>query len=375
MKRRSVLVGTPALIAGGLGSAWSASLQVQPTVVQFGQSASLTGGQAKYGKDVRDGIAAAFAAASRGDKGLRFELVTLDDGGERERCVNNVKTLIASGASGLVGLTSGAAAEACLPIIEQAKMPLIGTATGNMGIRSDKLTMAYHVRAGYDAEYRRMVSYLQDYKMQRVGYVYLKDTSPANQTAMTAALDAVGIKLTVTAPLDRNTKSFDADADKLLAAKLDCVLFTTNAAPIVGIVDRMTAGGYRGFYFSSSFAGQALIDAMAAKGQTIVMSQVVPRPKAVQFGVVKRYQDDLTALGGDARVGFTSLEGYIAGRVAVEAARAALKAGSVSRAGLKEALSNLRIDLGGYPVNFTAGPQGSRFVDVVAIDRAGRVIG
>ena len=63
---------------------------------------------------------------------------------------------------------------------------------------------------------------------------------------------------------------------------------------------------------------------MAAKGQTIVMSQVVPRPKAVQFGVVKRYNDDLTALGGDARLGFTSLEGYITGRVAVEAARVAL---------------------------------------------------
>jgi len=42
---------------------------------------------------------------------------------------------------------------------------------------------------------------------------------------------------------------------------------------------------------------------------------------------------------------------------------------------LKEALSNLNIDLGGYPVNFTAGPHGSRFVDVVAIDRTGRVIG
>ena len=234
MKRRNVLVGAPALFAGGFGAVWSASVQAQPAVVQFGQSASLTGGQAKYGKDVRDGIAAAFAAASKGDKGPRFELVSLDDGGDRERCLTNVKSLIASGVSGLVGLTSGAAAEACLPLVEQAKVPLIGTASGNMGIRSDKLTMAYHVRAGYDEEYRRMMRYLQDYHLRRVGYVYLKDTSPANQKAMGAALDAVGIKLTETTPLDRNSKSFDAEADKLLAAKLDCVLFTTNAAPIVG---------------------------------------------------------------------------------------------------------------------------------------------
>jgi branched-chain amino acid transport system substrate-binding protein len=374
MKRRDLLAGMPALMAGGLAGTWSASSHAEP-VVQFGQSASLTGGQEKYGKDVRDGIAAALAAVSKADKAMRFELISLDDGGDRERCVGNVKSLIASGVTALVGLTSGAAAEACLPIIEQSKIPLIGTASGNMGIRGDKLTMAYHVRAGYDEEYRRMVRYLQDYQMKRVGYVYLKDTSPANQKAMTAALDAVAIKLTETTALDRNTKSFDAAAETLLAAKLDCVLFTTNAAPIVDLVDRMSAGGFRGFYFSSSFAGQSLIDAMATKGQTIVMSQVVPRPKAVQFGVVKRYQDDLKAMGGELRSGFTSLEGYIAGRVAAEAARAALKGGSVSRAGLKDALSNLSIDLGGYPVNFTGGPRGSHFVDVVAIDRTGRIIG
>ena len=375
MKRRDMLFGTPALIAGGFAGAWSSRAHAQQAVVQFGQSASLTGGQAKYGKDVRDGVATAFAAASRGDKAPRYELVTLDDGGDRERCASNVKSLIASGVSGLVGLTSGAAAEASLTLVEQAKVPLIGTASGNMGIRSEKLAMPYHVRAGYDEEYRRMVKYIQDYRMQRIGYVYLKDTSPANQLAMTAALDAVGIKLTATAPLDRNTKAFDADAQRLLAAKLDCVLFTTNAAPIVALVDLMSAGGYRGFYFSSSFAGQALIDAMAAKGQTIIMSQVVPRPNAVQFPVVKRYQDELAAFGGGARAGFTSLEGYIAGRVAVEATRVALKGGTVGRAGLRDALSHLSIDLGGYPINFAGGPHGSRFVDVVAIDRHGRVIG
>ena len=372
MKRRDLIVGGTSLLASGMClPAWA-----QSPVIRFGQSASLTGGQAAYGRDVRDGILAAFKAADKEAKGPRFELVTLDDGGDKERCKANVRKLIDSGVTALVGLTSGAAAEACLPLIEEQKIVLLGTASGNMGIRSDKFAMAYHVRAGYDDEYRRMLAYVKEFNMQRVGYVYLKDTSAANQSAMTAALDAVGLKLTMSVPLDRNSKTFDAEVKSLLDARLDCVLFTTNAHPISAIVAGMSAGKYSGFYFSSSFAGQALIDDLMGKGQSIIMSQVVPRPNAVATAVVKRCQDDLAALGPGTRIGFTSLEGYIAGRVAVEASRAASKGGAISRGRFKDALSDLNVDLGGYRARFAPpSQQGSRFVDVVAIDRTGRIIG
>jgi branched-chain amino acid transport system substrate-binding protein len=352
-------------------------VRAQPSVVKFGQSASLSGGQAGYGADVRDGILAAFNAANKADgKGPRFELETLDDGGDKERCKTNVRKLIDSGATALLGLTSGAAAEACLPIVEEQRIVMLGTASGNMGIRREKIAMAYHVRSGYDDEYRRMLTYVKEFNMQRVGHVYLQDTSLANQTAMTTALDAVGLKITVSVPLDRNRKSFDAEVQKLLDAKLDCVLFTTNSHPISAIVSGMSAGRYAGFYFSSSFAGQALINDIAGKGKSIIMSQVVPRPNAVAIGVVKRCQDDLIALGGGTRIGFTSLEGYIAGRVAVEAARLALKGSGTGPSRFKDALSDLNVDLGGYRVRFTPqSQQGSRFVDVIAIDRSGRIIG
>jgi ABC-type branched-subunit amino acid transport system substrate-binding protein len=236
--------------------------------------------------------------------------------------------------------------------------------------------MAYHVRSGYDDEYRRMISYVKDFNMQRVGYVYLKDTSQANQRAMSAALNAVGLKLTVSVPLDRNQKSFDAEVKTLLDSKLDCVLFTTNAQPISEIVAGMRAARYPGFYFSSSFAGQALINDMVEQRQTVIMSQVVPRPNAIATGVVQQYRSAMAALGGKARIGFTSLEGYIAGRAAIEATRSASKGGGITRARFKEALAGLNVDLGGYKLQFSASnPQGSRFVDVIALDRSGRIIG
>ena len=379
MKRRDWLLAGSALALGVSRPAFAKDATVaNSNTVKFGMSASLSGGQASYGKDMRDGILAAFAADARqnGERGPRFELVTVDDGGDKEKCKANVKGLIDSGVSALLGLTSGAAAEYCMPMIEDAQIVLLGTASGNMGIRNDKLNMPFHVRAGYDAEYRQMVRYVKDFGMQRVGYVYLKDTSPANQAAMTAALEAVGVKLTVSVPLDRNAKSFAAEANTLLAAKLDCVLFTTNAKPVEAIIEAMSQARYTGTYFSSSFAGQSLIKGMEGKGISVIMSQVVPRPNAQAVQVVKRCQEALAALGGEAKIGYTGIEGYIAGRVAIEATRAAMAGGGLSRERFRTALAGLNVDLGGYRVRFGgSNRQGSSMVDVVALDRYGRIIG
>ena len=373
MQRRDLV----RLGAAAWATSWGTPAPAQAAIVRFGQSASLSGGQATYGKDVRDGVQAAFNAANRNDaKGPRLELVTLDDGGEKDRCKANAAQLIESGVTALIGLTSGAGAEACLPLVENQRVVLLGTASGNMGIRSDKLTMAYHVRPGYDVEYRRLVAYIKSFNMQRIGQVHLKDTSAANQLAMSGALEQAGLKLTLSLPLDRNQKTFDTEVKALLAAKLDCVLFTTNAQPVSSIVAGMAAAGYLGFYFASSFAGQTLIDDMAGKGHSIIMSQVVPRPNAVATGVVKQYRADLAALGTGVRPGFTSLEGYIAGRVAVEAARATARSGALNRARFRDTLAELNLDLGGYRAHFTPpNPLGSRYVEVVAIDRNGRIIG
>ena len=378
MKRRDLLMQLPALCAG-LGAGWHGAASSQNnSVVRFGQSASLTGAQGRYGTDIRDGIAAAFAGANRseGAKGLHFELVTLDDGGVRERCVDNAKKLIDDGVSALLGFTSGAAAEACMPIIEKSQVPLIGTASGNMGIRGAGHNGAIHVRAGYDVEYKRMVRYVKEFGFQRLGYVHLKDTSKANLAAMNQALESVGIQPMAVVGIDRNAKSLKPEAQQLLDARLDCVLFTTNAGPVLSIIEHMTASQYPGMYFSSSFAGQDLIDGVAATKRSVVMSLVVPRPSALGMGVVSQCKQDLAALGSGATLGVTTLEGYIAGRVAVEATRSAAKGASVTRARIKDALANLRTDLGGYRVATSPdNAQGSQYVEMVVIDRYGRIVG
>jgi branched-chain amino acid transport system substrate-binding protein len=357
-------LGAPARAAGA------------PRVLRFGQSASLTGGQAAYGRDVRNGIAAAFAAANANaaNTGLQFELATLDDGGARSKCMQNVLQLAQGDTLAIIGLTSGAGAEACLPAVEDAQIALLGTASGNMGIRSAHASGAYHVRAGYDAEYLRMISYVKDFGLSKVAVVTLNDTSKANLQAMNEALGNLGVKPTLSVTIDRNATSFEDVAEELLKARPDCVLFTANAAPIAKIIDHMHRAKFPGLFYATSFAGQDLVDTLSAKRQSCIMSMVVPRPTAMGVSVVSQCQRDLALVPG-ARMGMTSLEGYIAGRTAVQAALTAQKSGQASRARVREVLAGLRADLGGYRVEFAGTPHGSRYVDLIAIDRFGRLVG
>jgi branched-chain amino acid transport system substrate-binding protein len=357
-------LGAPARAAGS------------PRVLRFGQSASLTGGQAAYGRDVRNGIAAAFAAANANasNTGLQFELATLDDGGARSKCMQNVLQLAQGDTLAIIGLTSGAGAEACLPVVEDAQIALLGTASGNMGIRSAQASGAYHVRAGYDAEYTRMIGYVKDFGLSKVAVVTLNDTSKANLQAMNEALGKLGVKPTLSVTIDRNATSFEDVANELLKARPDCVLFTANAGPIAKIIDHMHRAKFPGLFYATSFAGQDLVDTLSAKRQSCVMSMVVPRPTAMGVSVVSQCQRDLAAVPG-ARMGMTTLEGYIAGRTAVQAALAAHKSGQASRARVREVLAGLRTDLGGYRVEFAGTSHGSRYVDLIAIDRFGRLVG
>lgn len=377
MQRRNFIQAVSAVSAIGMGAAAWATPASGARVVRFGQSASLTGGQAAYGQDMRNGIVAAFNAASAqaSQTGVRFELNAMDDGGLRASCMKNVLALAESDCVAMIGLTSGVGAEASLPVIEDSKFSLLGTASGNLGLRAQGVKNVFNVRVGHDAEYRRMINYAKDFGLERVGIVYMADAAASNLNSLKQALADVNITPKASVGIDRNAANFDAVASELLNAKLDCVLFTTNAEPIAKIIEVMARSKFPGLYYASSYSGQVLIDKLVSRQQSCVMSLVVPRPSSLATPVVAQCQRDLALLGNGTRLGVTTLEGYIVGRIAIEASTQAINSGRLSRGRFGEVLAGLRTDLGGFRVDFNGGAQGSRFVDLIAVDRYGRLVG
>ncbi|GAB3482577.1 ABC transporter substrate-binding protein [Polaromonas eurypsychrophila] len=342
--------------------------------ILVGQSAGLTGGQAQYSADVKQGIEAFFNAVNTGGgiNGRQIKLISEDDKGKKENVVANTKKLVETdGVTALIGYTSGAGVEATLGYIDGTGVPMLSPATGNMGIRASFHKSLFHTRAGYDDEMKKMVSHLALTGVKRFAIAYLDDVGPANPQAMHDALTANKLKAVVAVPLNRNATDFNAQVITLLEAKPEVVLFISNGTPVVKIIEGMRANGYGGQFATSSFSGLKVIDDLKALSTGLIMSQVLPPTSRTHLKLIKDYQQHLQAFAPGAKPNSTSLEGYIAARVLVEAMQ---RSGSSLGAGrLIAALENIRqLDLGGYEVKFSpTNHDGSRRVDTGVVGRDG----
>ena len=97
MKIQTSITGLVAALALTAGSAaMAASPGVSSDKIVFGQSAALDGPAGALGKGMREGLMAAFneANAKGGVNGRKLELISLDDGYEPKRAIDNTKKLI-----------------------------------------------------------------------------------------------------------------------------------------------------------------------------------------------------------------------------------------------------------------------------------------
>jgi len=82
-----------------------------------------------------------------------------------------------------------------------------------------------------------------------------------------------------------------------------------------------------------------------------VVTQVVPFPGDMSLPLVAEYQKALKATNPDAQIGFVSLEGYMVGRLVVEALEKVK--GPITRAGLLSAIDEVgTFDLGGITLSY-----------------------
>jgi branched-chain amino acid transport system substrate-binding protein len=115
-------------------------------------------------------------------------------------------------------------------------------------------------------------------------------------------------------------------------------------------------------FVAISFVGSdSLAKELGQEGAGVIVSQVVPSPWDDSLPVVAAYQHALTAADPNAKPGFVSLEGYVAGRVAVEALKRVK--GEPTREALLDAIGEAPFDMGG--ITLTYGPTKNQGSDQV----------
>ncbi len=340
--------------------------------ISFAQVAAFEGPAAALGGGMRDGILAAFDEANRagGINGRKLKLETFDDGYEPDRSVEQVKAVIAGNDFiGLIGPVGTPTTQATQPVATAAHMPMIGAFTGAGFLRDASLGNVFNVRASYAAETEAWIKYLVDDKgMKKIALLFQDDGfGRVGRDGVLAALKQRGMELVAEGSYTRNTVAVKSALLEIRKAAPDAVVMVGAYKPVAEFIHLSRKLKFDPTFVNISFVGSdALAAELGADGAGVIISQVVPFPLDASIPVVAQYQEALKAVDPAAKPGFVTLEGYLAGRLAIAGLQAA--GTDLTRDGFLAALNGLgTVDLGGVTMQF--GPGDNQGLDAVFLTR------
>jgi ABC-type branched-subunit amino acid transport system substrate-binding protein len=346
---------------------------VFPERIVLGQAAVFTGPAAQLGIQMRNGIKAYLdhVNSKGGVHGRRLELVIEDDRYEQAIAPSASRKLIDEhrvfALLGYVGTPTGVAH---LPVVTQAKVPLVGMFTGAEVLRVPFNRYVFHVRASYYDETEKIVEQVLSTGGQKISVFYQDDAyGEAGRKGTELALERRRIKIHSTGTVERNTVKVEQAAKTIHASQPDAVVMVSAYTSIAAFVREMQKLGSGATFYNVSFVGsKALADALGKDGVGVAISQVVPFPWGTAVPVVKEYQQ-LAKKAGFTDYNFSALEGYLTAKVMVEGLRRAGK--NPTREGLVDALEKMSdVDLGGFFISYSPNNRaGSKFVDLTIISR------
>ena len=374
MKQKILLL----LALAALGGAAAAEPGVTHDQIRLGQAAVFSGPAAQLGIQMRNGIKAYLDAVNEkgGVHGRKIELVTEDDRYESAVAPSATKKLLEEHkVFALIGYVGTPTGVAHLPVITQAKVPLVGMFTGAEVLRAPFNRYVFHVRASYYDETEKIVEQVVSIGGKKISVFYQDDAyGEAGRKGTELALERRKMKIHSTGTVERNTVKVEAAAKALHASQPDAVVMVSAYTSIAAFVREMQKLGSGATFYNVSFVGsKALADALGKDGAGVAISQVVPFPWGTAVPVVKEYQM-LAKKAGFTDYNFSALEGFLSAKVMVEGLKRAGR--NPTREGLVEALEKMNdVDLGGFYVSYSPKNRaGSKFVDLTIISRDGKFL-
>jgi branched-chain amino acid transport system substrate-binding protein len=355
------------LLASLAGGAVLAEDGVADTQIVFGQVAALTGPAQDLGQGMRQGILAAFADANRGGGifGRTFELKSRDDGYEPEKTVEATKaSLNDDKVFALIGAVGTPTSKAGQPIATDAKVPFIGPFTGAEFLRNPYNRYVVNVRASYFEETEAWIDHLtKDLGISKIAILYQDDAfGLAGLDGVQRALAKRNMSLVASGSFKRNTTAVKSALLDIMKAEPEAVVTVAPYKPVAEFIKLAHQVQMKSVFVAISFVGSdSLAHELGNDGAGVIVSQVVPFPWDETLPVVASYHQAMTAVDTNAKLGFVSLEGYMVGRLVVDALKRVK--GEPTREGLLDAIAAAPFDMGG--VTLTYGPaknQGSDHV-------------
>lgn len=359
-----------AVALGGTASLWAQDKWV------IGQSAPLTGGNASFGKDIRDGAKAYFDAvnANGGVQGRLVELLSIDDKNDRKVAGANTKTLLENkNLVALFGYASATLSLDAMPQAEAKEVAFFAPFSGANPVRA-KTPVLFTVRASYGEEMEKILNFWTSLGFKNVSVLHYDDeVGKQNLAVVVEYLKKINL-VPKAYSLKRNAVITAADVDGLLAQQPEVLLNTTLSGALAAVQKDLVGRGRMLPMSSISFIGaDQFIKAAGEAGAGVSITQVVPSPTA-QIPVVRECAKALEASGVKVPMNTTHLEACLGAKILVEGIRRAKS--PVNAKNVLDALNNLgSYDLGGFKINFSSGNHhGSQFVELARVTREGKLL-
>jgi len=351
----------------------------------FGQVASQTNPtSAANAKGMAAGIQAYFDKVNAGStlQGNKLKLVTLDDGLQAPKMLELTQQLIGDPAVvGLLGFlnSAGLAEIAKQDLPGKNGIALIAPLQGDKNVVS--ASNVFPLRSGYADEVGSLLKEAKTWGKDSLAIVNMSVAFGPPLAQLTTQLSGPqGVKIVTQQVLDAAPDKLDASVRAAAAAITETrpkgIILLAAGKPAFEFVKavRDVPGGAVQIYGLSVLLHDGLVNAVGKdKARGIVLSQAVPFPFVPSKPVITEYQADMKKYAPGEALSFSSLEGYMGAKIAVEAVRRAGK--TPTRAGVLQALSNLgEYNLGGVFVNYTANQRtGWGGVDLSIVNSSGNL--
>jgi ABC-type branched-subunit amino acid transport system substrate-binding protein len=345
-----------ALVMSIVGNAALAEDGVTSKSILFGQVAALEGPAQDLGQGMRQGILAAFEEANRhgGVSGRTLELKSLNDGYEPEKTVEATKKILDEDkVFALVGAVGTPTSKAGQPIATAEKVPFIGPFTGAEFLRNPYNRYVVNVRASYFQETEAWIEHLtKDLGITKIAILYQDDAfGLAGLDGVQRAMAKRNMSLVASGTFTRNTTAVKSALLDIMKAKPEAVVTVAPYKPVAEFIKLAHQVKLDALFVAISFVGSnSLATELGNQGAGVIVSQVVPFPWDTSLPVVASYQKAIVAADAHALPGFVSLEGYVVGRLVVDALKRI--DGEPTREKLLDAIAQAPFNFGGVVLRY-----------------------
>lgn len=262
-----------------------------------------------------------------GIHGRTIRVIAYDDSYDPPKCLANTQRLIVEDqVFALFSYVGTPTTVKILPLVEEARIPLLGMFTGANALREPLNHYVINVRASYYQETGAAISRLvDDLQLSKIAVFYQYDAFGFDGlTGMELALKQRNLAPVARGSYIRGTLDVEEGLHKIAASNAEAVVMIGTYEPCARFIRLAREQGFNPVFYTVSFVGA---EELARRLQsfddiTVIMSQVVPPPEGPEssdlLGSASEYITLLKRYFPEDKPNFVGFEGYINARVLVE---------------------------------------------------------